>query len=367
MPINPVTPEFGKYSAKTEQLWAQLADKIIALTDAGVPPGEAVDIAVSGLGVTTYLRLEIVDKCLTVLSGRGVDIAVSPLGKRNFWLHHNWPGEDLDLSARITKMAKFPLLKEELRIAMKDARGWREAGRALQKADIMKTDIAGYVDDLESAARRLMQGDPQAFQAYRRALRKAERNLARLAQGGAPTMRLKKAVANLVKVSQETSTEALDKAMDRLVRAKGNYNANRIARTEMTKAYAQGTYARIKQDSDVVAIKYSLSDRHPAPDICNLHTGVNAHGLGRGVYPLDSLPSYPFHPHCLCVMSNVYSGTVEARQQAQAEYLQKASETERKAIMGKAGAEAFALNPQRWPELVKGFEGYKHIDALIQP
>ncbi len=84
-----------------------------------------------------------------------------------------------------------------------------------------------------------------------------------------------------------------------------SYEALRLARTEMTAAYGEGVLVAAKVNPATQGIKYILSKSHPKKDICDDITGVDSYGLGIGVYPIDNAPSYPFHPHCLCVVLTV--------------------------------------------------------------
>lgn len=84
-----------------------------------------------------------------------------------------------------------------------------------------------------------------------------------------------------------------------------SYEALRLARTEMTSAYGEATLSAGKASPSCRGVKYILSASHPKPDICDDITGTDKHGLGIGVYPIDEAPVYPFHPHCLCIVTTV--------------------------------------------------------------
>lgn len=78
-----------------------------------------------------------------------------------------------------------------------------------------------------------------------------------------------------------------------------DYNALRLARTELTAAYGEGTIAAAKSSPAIGNVRWVLSASHPRPDICDAHASG---GNGRGVYPADDCPPYPAHPHCLCTL-----------------------------------------------------------------
>lgn len=84
-----------------------------------------------------------------------------------------------------------------------------------------------------------------------------------------------------------------------------SYESLRLARTEMTAAYGEGTLVSASINPSARGIKYILSNTHPKPDKCDEICGIDDYGLGIGVYPIDNAPSYPFHPNCLCTVITV--------------------------------------------------------------
>ena len=84
-----------------------------------------------------------------------------------------------------------------------------------------------------------------------------------------------------------------------------SYEALRLARTEMTAAYGEATISAGMTSPSCKGIQFILSSSHPKPDICDEITGIDKHGLGIGVYPIDEAPNYPFHPNCLCITLTV--------------------------------------------------------------
>lgn len=79
-----------------------------------------------------------------------------------------------------------------------------------------------------------------------------------------------------------------------------NYNALRLARTELTAAYGEGVIASAKVTPNITRIKWSISGTHPRIDICDSYAkgGKN----GDGVYEPENTPPYPAHPNCLCTL-----------------------------------------------------------------
>lgn len=84
-----------------------------------------------------------------------------------------------------------------------------------------------------------------------------------------------------------------------------SYEALRLARTEMTSAYGMGTMKSATLNPVNRGVRFILSASHPEYDICDIHCGLDDYGLGQGGYPIDSAPDYPFHPNCLCIMTQI--------------------------------------------------------------
>jgi len=79
------------------------------------------------------------------------------------------------------------------------------------------------------------------------------------------------------------------------------YEALRLARTEMTAAFGEGTVAAAQVSPSYQGMKWVLSKSHPVTDICD-SLAAHDEGLGRGVYSPGNEPPYPAHPSCLCVL-----------------------------------------------------------------
>jgi len=94
---------------------------------------------------------------------------------------------------------------------------------------------------------------------------------------------------------------------DALLTGQGNpwFNAERVMRTEINRAYGEVAVRAAAEHPDVVAVRFLLSPRHPRPDICDMHATANLHGLGPGVYPIDNHP-WPAHPNTLSYLEPIF-------------------------------------------------------------
>ena len=97
-------------------------------------------------------------------------------------------------------------------------------------------------------------------------------------------------------------------------RVPGNisYEALRLARTEMTAAFGEGTIAAARVSPSYIGMKWVLSHNHPVVDICDtLAEHDEGLGLGPGVYPPGNEPPYPAHPNCLCALVPIHEDPEE--------------------------------------------------------
>ena len=84
-----------------------------------------------------------------------------------------------------------------------------------------------------------------------------------------------------------------------------SYEALRLARTEMTAAFGEGTIATARVSPSYIGMKWVLSHNHPVVDICDT-LAEHDEGLGRGVYSPGNEPPLPAHPNCICTLVPVH-------------------------------------------------------------
>ena len=158
------------------------------------------------------------------------------------------------------------------------------------------------------------------------------------------------------------SDEDLQKACWVAVQEKSRYVAERIARTEMARAYADGFLADIEADDDVVAVKWKTGTRHPVFDICDMYAKADMYGLGAGIYPKDKLPKLPAHPHCMCKLVKIYAADLDGKkakeniEDAVNAYLEKLSDNQRTQLMGINGTKAWQSG-ESWQDYLRGWQG----------
>lgn len=86
-----------------------------------------------------------------------------------------------------------------------------------------------------------------------------------------------------------------------------SYEALRLARTETSAAFGEGTVAAAQVAPSYQGMKWVLSNTHPIADICDT-LADHDEGLGRGVFKPGEEPPYPAHPNCLCALVPIHEG-----------------------------------------------------------
>jgi hypothetical protein len=355
---NPAAAELDEFG----RIWQKKSPALIAAIRRGLARGWSADRAVSEAIRATAFAAQmdaiLLDVLVAVAAGAGVTIP-SELTFKKWILEKHYRGDKLTLSQKTARRDYVKIIASELGRQISVGNSFSLMARSLTADRLIKGDVGEYAFDVVKAARRVAGGDAAAFKNFAGAVKKAQRNIERLAKSGAPTTYLQKAYKNLVAQAEKFNMQTLDKAIGRAVNAKARYNAERIARTEGARVYGAARVKEAEADPDVVGIKWMLSTRHFKYDICDFNAGANLYGMGKGVYPPGKVPRYPAHPHCLCVLDDVieapdggdFSGGGAKKM------LSAASEKERKLLLGARGAEQFKKNPDSWRSNLRSYSG----------
>lgn len=259
---------------------------------------------------------------------------------------------------------------------MRRNKTWTEAARALYdgygddgqnvynggKDIISRQDLPKYLQKVREATGN----DLQALAEQRQAID----NINRLAKNGAPNKALQAAYNKLLEAVQKGNEKAIEKAVEVAVNEKSRYVAERITRTEMARAWADGFIAKMQKDADIVAVKFKLSSRHPVFDICDMYAKADMYGLGAGIYPKDKLPPLPVHPHCLCRYVEVIEGEVDMQQQrdqvreAGDKWLNSLPESRRGQVLGRKGLKAWE-DGKDWRKYMRGYAGLREAESRL--
>ena len=218
------------------------------------------------------------------------------------------------------------------------------------KAVIKPADLPLYLKKLVRQARLAVQGDASELSKLG-VLQAAQKlkNPDRLT-----TKALKRAYKDLVEACAKLETEAVDKALWTAVQEKSRYYAERIARTESSRAWYEGYMADSDSDDDVAGFKYTLSSAHKRKpyDICDVYANGDF-GFGKGIWPKGRQPEIPVHPHCMCYYSKVFKWQLkgEWKPEKAREYINSRSAVQKQLLFGKDGLAQYNAG-EDWQKLV---------------
>lgn len=364
--------------ARFNKEWQAVAEKAIKELYKLVEGGKKVDVAVKALK-RKYPELfqlpGLIDSLVEATAyGYGIVpevLTAAAYAKMATALERPWASDGMTLSKRLHGASKQmrEAIVDTIRTQLNLNASWTNAARELYdgynsgKAVVREQDIPNYL----RLVRHATAGSPEQL----RAARQAMNNINRLARNGAPTKSLKAAYNQLVQQALTGSDEALQKACWVAVQEKSRYVAERIARTEMARAYADGFLADIEADDDVVAVKWKTGTRHPVFDICDMYAKADMYGLGPGIYPKDKLPKLPAHPHCMCKLVKIYAADLDGKKAkeniegAVNAYLEKLSDNQRMQLMGINGAKAWQSG-ESWQDYLRGWQGLGKQESRLR-
>lgn len=135
-------------------------------------------------------------------------------------------------------------------------------------------------------------------------------------------------------------------------------NAMRLMRTEINRAHGEAYIKGALAHPDAAGLRFLLSPGHPKPDICDLHSIANLHGLGQGVYPDRASCPWPAHPNTISFVEVVFKDEIteadKAGKETAMQALARLTPEQRKGVLGVNKAEVFDQG-----KLSKGMIGSK--------
>lgn len=328
----------------------------------GLTPNEAVRKAYSKYPVMDMmkatLQAELVD---TFMAGYGDNVPYSAKSISQA-MSESWASDDLTLSKRLYRRSST--IRNEVADTIKQALKTNKTVKGLAKSIFDGYGKGGIIPEasipkfLSKLSDINISGEatPEAKRKERELLRSVKGKIARL---DTPYVR---AAYNEVAAAVEDGNEVrLQKAIYSATQEKARYHAERIARTENARAYADGQMNRFLDDDDIVAFQWKLSSRHPRYDICDFYANADLYGLGKGVYPKDKFPRLPAHPHCMCHIKPLTELDIDVNkrhtnpEQAGLEYIKSLSKKHQEVLLGVNGREQVLTGKETWQNIAKGW------------
>ena len=291
-----------------------------------------------------------------------------PQGITDRLFTQSWTPDGLTLSERTTRggILVRELVARTISEQIKKSATYRQASLAIfdgyQEAGIIPTQsLPTFLRELTQVARRagVSRGEILA------ALKPIRRQIAKGTIAG-----MRAAYSQLVDALEDQNEKALNKAIYAATQERTRYFADRIARTEMARAYQDGFLLKWDNNEDCVAYQWKLSGRHPRYDICDLYAKANLYGMGAGVFPKDKVPRLPAHPHCMCFLKPVIRGMIDNEtpidriEEGGREYLGSVSLHHRQMLLGVHGVKDVMGGEVSWTQKARGYGG-KKIDSRL--
>jgi hypothetical protein len=301
-PVRAPIQSFAKrYDAVIERAMIEVIDEIGDRVLTSKQIEELVRRVFAKHGVDAKLVKELMSGIVkSVGAGAGVSIgAAQGVAIQRWWMDKAYSPDDKKFSAKINDLSRKTEITGAIRGSMKARDSWRKAAQDLHDRGIQRADVAKDVTELSKRARQAFaqSGDAKGYVEYMRDVKAVQKRIDRLTDPS--TSRLKRAYQDVIDAAEKQSEKAMQKAIKYAAFEKERYNAERIARTEMAKAYGDSFITENVNDPDAVGWRAELSDAHKVTDICDFHTSADLYGMGAGVYPKGRGPAYPFHPHCI--------------------------------------------------------------------
>ncbi len=172
---------------------------------------------------------------------------------------------------------------------------WKRVQKSLGKANVSLGDTPKWLTELEDTALYFGRESKEV----QKALKSAQRAIKKLR----PDRELRRKYRGVVSLVEKGDYDklALKEAMQKAIREKAIYNNERIARSELTRAYNDAFFRRCQDDKSITLVKHQLSSAHHIQDECTVLAEVDSFGMGAGVYPVDKCHNLPIHSNCLCM------------------------------------------------------------------
>lgn len=328
----------------------------------GLMPNEAVRNAYAKYPVMDMMKATLQAELVnTFMAGYGDNVPYSAKSISQA-MSESWASDDLTLSKRLYRRSST--IRNEVADTIKQALKTNKTVKGLAKSIFDGYGKGGIIPEasipkfLSKLSDINISGEatPEAKRKERELLRSVKGKIARL---DTPYVR---AAYNEVAAAVEDGNEIrLQKAIYNATQEKARYHAERIARTEKARAYADGQMNRFLDDDDIVAFQWKLSSRHPRYDICDFYANADLYGLGKGVYPKDKFPRLPAHPHCMCHIKPMTELDIDVNkrhtnlEQAGLEYIKSLSKKHQEVLLGVNGREQVLTGKETWQNIARGW------------
>lgn len=293
-----------------------------------------------------------------------------PQGITDRLFTHAWAPDGLTLSERTTHASILvrELVARTISKQIKKSASYRQASLAIfdgyrQGGVIPVQDVPKYLAETTAIARHASIPRDEILKMLKPIRRQIEKGT---------TAGMRAAYSQLMDALETQNEKALNRAIFTATQERTRYFADRIARTEMARAYQDGFLLKWDANDDCVAYQWKLSGRHPRYDICDLYAKANLYGMGAGVFPKDKVPRLPAHPHCMCFLKPVIRGMMDNEtpidrvEEGGREYLDSVDLHHRQMLLGIHGEKDVRDGKLSWTAKARGYGG-KKVESRLSP
>ena len=374
--VREILKDYSKtYQAAGEKVIAAVLEKV----QGGETVSQAVKEALAETDFQTSIEKAVTDAVLlAACAGYGVkpelltDVSRETLTRH--LLDDAWAEDNVKLSRRLHTLDVEKRVAQTVQTAMRSAKTIRDTAMELYdgyntgEGELDRSHLTKQLGKITSLASLALSGDEEAAREVRKAARKVKQYALNL-----QTTNLRTAYAELADVCGDALSEkALDRAVRAAIEERTRYHAERIARTEATRAWYDGYIARTQDDDDVWGYRWVLSSRHALVpfDQCDVCANANV-GYGKGIYPKNRVPSIPRHPHCMCSLVDVIVGETKGQSREMNEdgvrsYIDGLSDRQKMQLFGIEGWKAYEDGGD-WQSLLRGWDGFSEPKSRLNP
>ena len=375
--MNRLQRRVAEYLKRNARLTKKASDEIVARVKFASNMGEVDKIVES-----VYVKYGIISERKKLVVDAVVDSVALGVGKDEFGAERvksvkRWflekayspdtanKGRGVKFSDKINDLDRIDEVVADIRQSLKAGRAWRSAAQDLMDKKIQVADVPADIQKVIDLARKAhrLSDNSAGYAEYLAEVKKVQRRISGLVDQD--TSKLKRAYQDILDITNKSSVTQLENAVKYASYYKERYNAERIVRTEMARAYGDAAITDNLYDDDAIGIRFVLSSGHDIVDVCNFHCGADLYGMGAGGYPKDHAPAYPFHPNCMCSIEQIIEGEESPAKakdfngKAGERYLDKLSEKNKVALLGKDGVAALEENPKAWHRHLKDWHGHE--------
>ncbi len=359
-----MTRAMDKTSQKIDTLISGFKSVVAYLLTQGFDVNSAIDEAYKLYPVMDGMKESIVDDMVKAFTSGyvnagvavGVDTGSIPYTSESIStaMQKAWAKDNLNLSTRLH--SRGSAVRKEVGDILKVTIGKGNTNKKIASELFNRgvIDTADLPQFMEQVAKLPI--DTSAEE-KRKLLRKVQRQVSKRTTAG-----LRAGYSEVIKAVESDNENKLAKAIEVATEEKTRYHAERIARTETARAYADGRVSRYKDDDDIVAFQWKLGTRHPVFDICDFYANADLYGMGKGVFPKDKVPTLPAHPHCMCRLKPIVDGMIDNSTPKEnindggMDLIKSLSVKEQERLLGVHGRVAVLDGKARWQDHLRGWD-----------